>query len=249
MINNNHKKSGCGFEEELVSYIYGETDAASKAKFEAHLAACSLCADELAAFSGVHFAIGDWKASEFSALASPVIEIPYPPKAAAVKESRLPAFLRDLFSSFSPRALSLATACVALLAFAFGAVLLLRNSPTVNHVAEANKVNRTAPVPTVEKTPETANVNSDGTPRIEQQKTDRSKPQPETVAQPETKNNRAVKVAQRPAPRTENANTPKSTDAKRPIKNKTTPEQAIPDDEEDDTLRLAELFEEIETRD
>src|SRR5690349_12927740 len=131
MMNNNHKKSGCGFDEELVSYIYGETDAVEKAEFERHLAACSSCADELKAFSGALSAIGDWKALEFDALRTPAIEIPYPSAEREVssgKESWLPALVRDLFSSFSPRGLALAAACVAILAVAAGAVLFMTNS-------------------------------------------------------------------------------------------------------------------------
>ena len=55
MMHNNHKKSGCGFDELLVSYLYGETNAAETAKFAAHLETCAGCADELEAFAGVMY--------------------------------------------------------------------------------------------------------------------------------------------------------------------------------------------------
>jgi hypothetical protein len=76
MMNNNHKNTGCGFTEELISYLYGESSASEKATFETHLQNCSICTDELQAFSGVHFSINDWKEKDFDALETPVIEIP-----------------------------------------------------------------------------------------------------------------------------------------------------------------------------
>ena len=250
MMNNNHKKSGCGFDEELVSYIYGESDAGSKEIFEAHLAACSICADELEAFSGLHFAINDWKASEFAALETPAIELPYPQTAGEIsnhKEWWLPAFVRDIFS-LSPRGLSLAAASVAILAVAFGAVLFMIKSNGGKDLAGSNKTSNPAVVPTLEKSPETPNTNSNNPPP----QTDQKAPSPEILRQPETKPNRAVRVVekQRPTQKAENANAPKNNDVKR-INNKNKPVQAqeIPDEDEDNTLRLAELFEEIETRD
>lgn len=250
MMNNNHKKSGCGFEEELVSYIYGEADPAANAKFERHLAACPICTDELEAFSGVHFAIGDWKASEFSALATPAIEIPYPPAAREVsdgKESWLSAFVRDLFS-LSPRAISLAAASFAVLAVAFGAVLFIIKSNGGTDIAESNTTSKSKVAPTIEKTPEPANATQNNTPPVTPPE---QKMPPEVVRQPETKADRAVKVADKPRPpqKAENTNTPKSNDPKRANKNNRIKTPELPDEDEDDTLRLAELFEEIDTRD
>lgn len=256
MINNNHKKSGCGFAEELVSYVYGEADAAgSAAEFEAHLAGCSICAGELEAFSGVHTAIGDWKAAEFAPLETPVIEIPYPQTASIQqvsdgKESWLSALVGELFS-LSPRGLSLAAACVVVLTIAVGAVLYLSKSPGAGEVAITNSNSKTAVAPTVEKSPAAANnIQNVAPPTQPQQPIDPKTPPRDAAIQPETKNNRVVKVTNNPRPTTkaENTNSPKSTDAKRNIKNKEIPARSMPDEDEDDTLRLAELFEEIETR-
>jgi hypothetical protein len=248
-MNNNHKKSGCGFEEELVSYIYGETDAASKAKFESHLAACANCADELEAFSGVHFAIDDWKAAEFAAIETPAIEIPYPAarEISETKESWLSAVWRDLFS-LSARALSLTAASLAVLAVAFGAIFFLIESNGGNELAESNKTTKPAAVPTVEKTPEPANTNPNVPPRAET--TDPKTPAtPEIVRQPETKSTRAVKVTDRQRAPQKAENTPKNNEPKRANKTPRIKSPEMPDEDEDDTLRLAELFEEIDTRD
>lgn len=77
LVNNsdNHKHA-CEFAEESVAFLYGEMDEAQNAKFSLHLKNCSSCADELKAFSSIHSAIQNWKSAEFDVLAAPVIEIP-----------------------------------------------------------------------------------------------------------------------------------------------------------------------------
>ena len=134
MMSNNHKNEGCGFAEELVSYLYGETNTADGAAFEAHLDDCAVCADELKAFSGVHFSITDWKAKEFDTLVTPIIEIPYE-KTVETKDETAGwlAGLRSLFS-LTP-GWSLAAASVAILAVFVGIVLFAMNSRRDNQLA------------------------------------------------------------------------------------------------------------------
>jgi hypothetical protein len=258
MMNNNHKNSGCGFAEQLVSHLYGEADAVEKAAFEAHLASCSGCADELAAFAGVHFSINDWKQREFAALETPVIEIPYEKTpngqpVSEVKGSWLSA-LRDLFS-LSPRGLSLAAASAAVFAVTVGLALFVLNSKNDNDIAGTNKNSKAVvTTPTVENTPVPANVNGNqtGSPDKESKPLTVPKaPLPELAVEPNPKNNRAVKTATnpRPAQKADNPNTPKNNNVKRNNKNNNeTAPPVIPDEDEDDSLRLAELFEEIDTR-
>ena len=64
MLNNNHNPS-CAFAEQIVSYLYNETNAKEKAAFDAHLNNCSTCADELAGFGFVRSSIVEWKNAEF----------------------------------------------------------------------------------------------------------------------------------------------------------------------------------------
>ena len=254
MMNNNHKNSGCGFAEELVSYLYGETDAAANAKFEAHLESCSDCADELEAFSGVHFSINDWKSTEFNVLETPAIEIPYAtaPKTQAVSSvsSSWLSALRDLFS-LSPRGWSLATASLAVLAVIGGIVLFGLNSRTASDLAEANNKVLPTAVATVEKTPEPANVtkNNNAPDRESKPLKEPNSPQSELAVETKSKNNRAVKASNNQSKKPDNTNSTKNGDGKRSNKNeKEIATPVIPDEEEDDTLRLAELFEEIDTK-
>ena len=160
MMNNNHKNSGCGYEERLVSYLYGESSAAESAEFESHLQACRSCGDEFEAFSGVKFSINDWKMNEFAALAAPRIEIPYENSSNNKETVGVQASwwskLGDLFS-LSP-AWSLATASLAVLAVGVGIVLFALNYQKDNSIAGQNN-NRSNPVtaPTAEKSPEVSN--------------------------------------------------------------------------------------------
>lgn len=260
MMNNNHKNSGCGYAEQMVSYLYGETGAAETRDFETHLGSCSICADELEAFSVVQFSINDWKLQEFADLKTPLIEIPYEKAGNEANQREVSGVtaswlsgLRNLFS-LSP-AWSLATASFAVLAvFGFFALIVL-NPDKSNDVAGTNKNTKPVTVPTVEKTtvPETANTNQNRSPErdikpLNEQKT----PPPEIAVAPDTKNTRVIKTTnknQRQTQRIESTNLPKNNNmVKRDNKNKTEiPPKMIEDDEEDDTLRLAELFEEIDT--
>ena len=256
MINNNHKNSGCGFAGELVSYVYGEIGGAQKSTFESHLAGCSICADELAAFAGVHFAINDWKTQEFAHLETPLIEIPSAknePAAAESKGSWL-AGLRDLFSN-APRAWSLAAASLAILAVTVGIVLYAVNSRgRGGELAESNNIKLPATAPTVEKSPVPAAVNNkQSDPANESVKpvNKESKTPPETATNSAPNASRIVRTSTnpRPAAKPDAANAPKAAPDKRNNKNnqKAAP-KAGDDEDDDDTLRLAEIFDEIETK-
>lgn len=146
MSNNNHHNLQCGFAEELVSYLYGEINFAEKAEFEKHLDQCSNCDEELAAFGYVRSSINDWREEEFLALETPNIEIPYlvPQKIVGTSvnsnqsRSKLDG-LRELFSHFS----SWATATTAFAAFAVfvGVTILIINFQSPTDVSRINEVN------------------------------------------------------------------------------------------------------------
>jgi hypothetical protein len=75
--NNNQNNSTCAFAEHIVSYLYGETGVKDKTVFETHLNSCAVCADEFAGFSMTRSSILEWRSEEFLALETPSIEIPY----------------------------------------------------------------------------------------------------------------------------------------------------------------------------
>jgi len=80
MFDNNQQNSPCAFAEQLVSFLYGETDGRERDIFQAHLKTCAACADDFAAFGSVRASISVWRAAEFSVLSTPKIEIPHAPE-------------------------------------------------------------------------------------------------------------------------------------------------------------------------
>jgi len=257
MMNTNHKKSNCGFSEQLVSYLYGETVGAENTAFEAHLSNCSICADELEAFSGVQFSINDWKVKEFANLAAPSIEIPYreAEKTAEVSNAKVSwlSSLREIFS-LSPRNWSLAGASLAVLAVCALVALFALNSSKDKDVAESNKTNPII-APTVEKMPSETNSNGNQNNPSEKQTNPANTPkstQPDVaVTVPSPTNSRVVKASNNPRPtqKIDNTNSPKNNEQKRTNKNnEIAPKIAVDDEEEDKSLRLAELFDEIDTK-
>jgi hypothetical protein len=264
--NNNHKNTSssltsCDYSEQLVSYIYGEIEAAEKPEFEAHLKKCRVCSEEVAAFTGVHFSISEWKSQEFSALETPRIEIPY-----EKKESPAPArvvsgvsgswldSLRGLFSLnpvWAGGATMAALGIFALVAF-FGS-----NPGPVDELAE--KGNKTREKQVVSPTAQNSAVittTNDGGNKTPDTKTKESEPkEPDVILTNDTnpKNNRVEKVSDNPRPN----KTAEKTEAPKTNRVKNTPKKDTPDadedltpsyaDDEDDSLRLSDLFDEIDT--
>jgi len=60
-MNETLKANDCERGAELVAYFYGEASATERESFDAHLARCGACRDELAAFAGVREAVGHWR--------------------------------------------------------------------------------------------------------------------------------------------------------------------------------------------
>ena len=61
---------------ELVAYMYGELDPASRTAFETHLAACDKCAFELGSFADARLGVIEWRREDFDPLATPMILVP-----------------------------------------------------------------------------------------------------------------------------------------------------------------------------
>ncbi len=75
MLDNNHQNSSCTFAEQTISYLYDEIDVSGKAAVEKHLRTCAFCADEITGFGIVRSSILDWQREEFFQLEIPKIEI------------------------------------------------------------------------------------------------------------------------------------------------------------------------------
>jgi anti-sigma factor RsiW len=77
--------NACGCTEQLVGYLYGESDAQERASFELHLTECAACRKELAAFGQVREAVGAWRAEVLThapgVAAADVLPAAAPPRA------------------------------------------------------------------------------------------------------------------------------------------------------------------------
>lgn len=76
LVNSNHKNSNCGFSEELVSYLYGECSAEEKKTVEKHLNSCVDCMEEFAGFSSARSLVAEWRDEEFLPLDIPLFVLP-----------------------------------------------------------------------------------------------------------------------------------------------------------------------------
>lgn len=98
MLNNGNKQT-CGSADDIISYIYDEIDTADRRKFETHIAVCGVCTDEFAAISNARFSVFEWQKEEFAHLPTPEIVIPFAPK--LVKEAESIGFLSGLIELLS----------------------------------------------------------------------------------------------------------------------------------------------------
>lgn len=129
----------CAHAAEIVSYLYEEIGEREKAGFETHLANCRNCADELADFSFARFAVKDWREAQFDHLETPAFEIPFETKQSAetvlTNSESLLERLRRIFSLTPIWATSAAS-----LAIIVGLVLTITNLFQPDLVADKNTV-------------------------------------------------------------------------------------------------------------
>lgn len=74
----NFADQACENAADSVAYIYGELDRSSRVRFEAHLAGCDTCVEELAGVSLSRLSVYEWNRDVFAKLETPEITIPYP---------------------------------------------------------------------------------------------------------------------------------------------------------------------------
>jgi len=116
MVNIANKE--CGFEHEIVSYMYDELGGAERTQFETHLVDCSACTDEFAAVSFSRFSVFEWQKEEFAHLATPEIVIPYESRKVAIESSGWFGGFSEIFA-FARSPLAVGTAFAVLLGIGF----------------------------------------------------------------------------------------------------------------------------------
>ena len=251
MLNNNNNHN-CTFAESIVSYLYNETGAKEKLAFEAHLKNCLMCADELAAFGYVRTSLAEWKEAEVFALEMPRLENPAIQTTAPVISTTSGSWLdnlRELLAWF-PAWKTVSVAFAVLIVFVLAVFLV--NSPDKTEVAankdqnpskestESNKVQEQLYSET--KTPPQKAVEENEKPKVSETA---------VIKDSAPKSNGAQK--QKPiAPKT-NETVAGNVVNRNEKKNKNIEKRELPrlsgtDEEEDKSLRLADLFDEIDTK-
>ena len=249
MLDNNYHNSSCAFAEQVVSYLYGEENALEKTAFEAHLSSCSSCAEELAGFEFVRSSIIEWKRADFFNLETPSIEIPYRAAVSTEKQSPFSGIRR--FFAFSP-AFSIASAAIIV---CVGLGLLALNFSTTGEVAkDNNKPAESVVSPVSEKQVEQPVKETVERIAVQPAANERLKPS-ESVARIASKN-QIVTASNNPTKNRIVTPNPKNVTKIREIKDNkdalAVQKQSIPklnnieEEEEDNSLRLADLFAENE---
>src|SRR5215203_737663 len=67
----------CGFNADMVPYMYAELSAAKSVLFESHLLECTACTDEFASLSSARYEVYDWKKLEFDILPPPTFAVAF----------------------------------------------------------------------------------------------------------------------------------------------------------------------------
>ena len=257
MLNNNHKNPACAFAEPLISYLYGEIGGAEKVEFEAHLKSCAACSNELAELGFARTAVQEWRVEEFDKLATPIFEVP----SNFVENPAVAANPRSWFSdwrqifSFKP---ALALSAMAIVIALFGVSLFVFNFKSGNEIAgkTSNEIVKTNVSPTIEKTVQqlndTAGNNADKAiafpenlpPKFADKKSVAPKSPTIKVSMNAPKNNSTGGAAIRIVQNTNREN------KKSPAAPKSSKIPSLIDspEEEDNSVRLADLFDEIGTR-
>lgn len=233
---NNETEENCGFADEIVSYIYDEIGEPERSKFENHLVDCMSCTDEFAGISNARFAMFEWQKEEFAPLETPQIVIPYPPKPKTVETAGVFAGLRELLGLSGWPSVAMAAGAVAIV-IGVGFVVMNYNRNTLQ-VAEIGKPGvieqKAAPAvaPVLPSVSAPKELNTTGTTTLAT-----AKPAPGSDIRPV----RATMKVQRLRI---NKNLTASTQAEPAQQKRKAPALTAYDEEDDSSLRLADLFDE-----
>jgi hypothetical protein len=126
MLTKNNKS--CELSAEIVAYMYDELSLDDRAGFETHLADCTLCIDEFAEVSNARFAVYEWHKEAFEPLATPEFSIPYRPVqlAGEVRGGWFEALVGIFAIARTP--VFAATAVLVVFGLGFAAFTLMRSS-------------------------------------------------------------------------------------------------------------------------
>jgi hypothetical protein len=242
------KDVGCEFAADIIAYMYREMAVKEQLVFEKHLAVCQVCIDEFAAVSEARYSVYEWQRAEFAPLETPVIQIPVSLSAGVEKVS----FFSKIRAAFAFYPAVAAASIIAVIGIGLLANQLLNDRNEVAELANvetrANSVQAPSPVPAASAhnaaVPEKpANFGPD------REKSDRVS-QDRKVIQLSDKNTRARTSMLVEQHRTETVKAIQPIRSSTPPQNvqaRTAPRLNGSAEDEDESLRLADIFDDIDT--
>ena len=206
---------------DMLAYLYNEMLPGDRDRFELHLADCGTCIDDFAELSQSRYPVYEWKQVEFEPMTTPRVVIKYGEVSASLFDRFRAAF------SFSPR-FAFGGFAGLVLAVVVTTYVLFSGSPArdvAQGVEPSASPDRVAVITATLPEPVKESEAAKPVERI---------PRPEVV--------RASSTSKRTsrAPRTK-AITPA------PKKNERFPVYSTAEDDEDDSLRLSDIFAELDT--
>jgi hypothetical protein len=226
-MRNGKENNSCLFGEELISYIYGELELRRQAAFEDHLLDCSGCTEAFAELSVSRLGVYEWRRDEFEPIATPHFAIPY--EKARLRNNWVDA-VRGLL--VSPLRVGFAGAAIAALVFAF---VFAINYPPVDETAGVTVAKPALPdAPPVSPSQfKVSDENSEGLKTM-------------TLT---AKDRRSAKPLQRTLLVQSKAIAPKKRTTIQAADTRSAPRLGNFVDTEDNSLRLADLVADIDTKD
>ncbi len=228
----------CKFSADMVPYMYAELSAASSSAFESHLIECGACTDEFAAMSNARYEVYDWKRLEFDPIATPKFAIPFQSESHSVASSWIEKVRTAVSGSWAIPGVAFAgLAIISVLV----AVFILSGAHDPEIAANTGALNTGINNLAVGRAPE-----SSGLPVASEPVSEVSPGRPfrsdlESIAKP---------APRKPAVRNVKVNTRSYvfTQASAQNEQKEIPRLNEFSEDEDTSLRLAELFDDLDTR-
>lgn len=124
------QSASCARAEELVAYLYGETDEREALEFERHMTECRACAVELSSFRSVREEVLEWRNQSLPSFES-ARDVAHTSSAAPQRKRSALAALREFFA-LSPAWMRAATALAAIVICALAAF-------TIAHFSEQRR--------------------------------------------------------------------------------------------------------------
>jgi hypothetical protein len=222
----------CALGGDMLAYLYNEMAEADRDRFDLHLIECDSCTDEFAEISQARYPVYEWKKLEFEPMLTPVIVLP----AAAISwfDKAKATF------SFTPRFSVAMAGFAVILLLAVAGLSWLGFRSDKDELAQSKIVDPSrSPIPSVEPPPVPKAANRDDSRTVTTKSTPSKKDGNASVSDVQ-----AVKISVPKPKNTVNKDAKTRTPAKRDV---TAPGLTQFADDEDDSLRLAELFNDIDT--